>query len=714
MYIKLLPLLSAFFVILLGLIVFIKKKRTKINFLFFFSSFFIFIWLFGTFMMLISTTEKYVFFWDKFIYIGVIFIPSSLYYFVTSFLNIEKEKKKIIFFGYLLSFIFLFFNIFSKFFINEIYYYSWGTHSKAQIIHHFFLIFFIFYIILIFKNLFQFYKKFKGIKKEQIKYFFVAFIFLFLGSLAFLPAYGINVYPIVYIAGLIFVVILFYAIVKHRLMDIKFILRRSSVYISSVITITFLAIAVKYFIIKYFSQFYEWTDILILVASVSIFVPIKNYYYKLANKYFFTSLYNSNEVISSIGNKLQSTLDIYKIYNYIYEEFDKSFHINAFGFLKYDKKTDSYVVKYNKNFSINLNQKFKNNKLLDIKYSSKNEILALDEIKNSNDYNKKTKKLIDKLIKLKIDIIIPLNIKGKNIGIMILGSKKSKDIYNDEDLQILKIISSQVAIAIENASLYKKVENFNKYLKEKVDEQTKDIKAKSEHLQKLLTMRSEFLNIASHQLRTPVSVIKGVLSILGENNIPEQKKQELLKTAFEKSIKLNEIINSILKASEMESENFKIKFKTTNLGLVLKEIYNSQISVLKNKDLKIILNLPKKQLPNIKSDKVYLKHVFNNLINNSLQYTKKGSIIINVAVEKNKIIVKIIDTGIGIPKEEIPKLFHKFVRAKNAVESYTDGTGLGLFIVKKIINVHKGAKVYIEKTEIGKGTTMTVEFLINI
>jgi len=87
----------------------------------------------------------------------------------------------------------------------------------------------------------------------------------------------------------------------------------------------------------------------------------------------------------------------------------------------------------------------------------------------------------------------------------------------------------------------------------------------------------------------------------------------------------------------------------------------------------------------------------------------KGSIIVKIEEGNDIILLRVIDTGIGIPKESLPKLFQRFSRAPNAVATFTDGSGLGLFIIKEIIDSHKGAKVYVESTELGKGTTFTVE-----
>jgi signal transduction histidine kinase len=127
----------------------------------------------------------------------------------------------------------------------------------------------------------------------------------------------------------------------------------------------------------------------------------------------------------------------------------------------------------------------------------------------------------------------------------------------------------------------------------------------------------------------------------------------------------------------------------------------------KDKKIKLKLDIPK-QLPLVLASERYLEQAIVNLINNALVYTEKGSVTVKASKEKETVLIQIIDTGIGISKKDAARLFDKFVRARNATSTYTDGTGLGLFITKKIIDGHKNAKVWIEKTQLGKGTTFTI------
>jgi hypothetical protein len=215
-----LPLVSAFFIIFLGFFVFFKNRQEHLNIIFLLFTIVDFIWFFGTFMMFAGNNPL---FWDKFVYVGVIFIPSLVYHFSVIFIQKEVAYKKSIIVGYVLSTIFLGALLFTNLFIADAFYYAWGVHAKAQILHHFFLAFFVIYLGLMYHNLIIYYKKAKN-KNEKNKtlYIFIALAFLTIGAIGFLPAYEIAVYPLAYISGLIFAIIMAYAIGRYNFLNVKY------------------------------------------------------------------------------------------------------------------------------------------------------------------------------------------------------------------------------------------------------------------------------------------------------------------------------------------------------------------------------------------------------------------------------------------------------------------------------------------------------------
>jgi len=208
----------------LGIFIWLQNRKSPLHIIFGLLSLSIVIWLFGTFMMLSNcTVERLVVFWDRFLYSGVIFIPVFLYHFGIELTEKIKEKihKTLLFIGYIMSFLFLLLSR-TDYFVKGVFYYKWGCHTTAQIAHHLFLIPFSFYILFSFYLLWDCIRKTQDPKlKNQAKYVFISFVLLYIGSIEYLPAYQISVFPIGYAFPLIWLGVLAYAITRYQLLNIK-------------------------------------------------------------------------------------------------------------------------------------------------------------------------------------------------------------------------------------------------------------------------------------------------------------------------------------------------------------------------------------------------------------------------------------------------------------------------------------------------------------
>lgn len=257
------------------------------------------------------------------------------------------------------------------------------------------------------------------------------------------------------------------------------------------------------------------------------------------------------------------------------------------------------------------------------------------------------------------------------------------------------------------------LEELARSLEGQVERKTKDLKARAEHLKKLLIMRSEFLDIASHQLKTPVSVILGIASMFKEGSmdkLPKEQQLKFVENIFHKAKKLSTIINDILRASEMDTDEFKISksaIKATQIKEIIETVCQELKPVAEEKRLKLEYQKPKRLTSRIMSSVDFLEQAIYNLVDNAIKYTASGFVRISLSEDDKRIIIKVADSGIGIPEADQNKIFDKFARAKNAVNMYTDGSGLGVFIVKKIVEAHQGGRISFTSEE-GKGTTFTI------
>ncbi|MDD4409824.1 MAG: ATP-binding protein [Candidatus Pacebacteria bacterium] len=265
---------------------------------------------------------------------------------------------------------------------------------------------------------------------------------------------------------------------------------------------------------------------------------------------------------------------------------------------------------------------------------------------------------------------------------------------------------------------------------EKEHKQKEELKLANIELKKLDQAKSDFINIASHQLRTPVTVIQGVASMLLDGDIdkmPKEEKQKFYESVWIKSKKLQTIINDILNATKIDNKVSEMDMiEDVDLCESLRKVVGDFAYEAKEREIDLVLDIPKTSIPIISGQKKYLEEVFVNLINNAIKYTpssvmtsdvrrvrgnrSKAKVIVKIRKDDENIIIEIKDNGIGIPEKNANNLFKKFSRADNAVKMYTDGSGLGLYIVKEVIEDH-GGRVWFE-SKVDKGTTFFVKLPI--
>jgi len=226
--------------------------------------------------------------------------------------------------------------------------------------------------------------------------------------------------------------------------------------------------------------------------------------------------------------------------------------------------------------------------------------------------------------------------------------------------------------------------------------------------------KSEFISIAAHQLRTPLSAIKWALRLLidGDEGPMTAAQIELLNKGYQTNEKMIQLVNDLLNVARIEEGRFGYEFKENDIIKVLSSVITSTNIVAKRKNINLIFNNSKiKIIPFVFDDKK-IGLVIQKLVDNAIKYTLDGG---KVTVDINKkggfIEIKVSDTGVGIPKNQIGRMFTKFYRGENVMRIQTSGSGLGLFITKNIVERH-GGKISLESRE-NKGSVFTFTLPLN-
>lgn len=218
-------------------------------------------------------------------------------------------------------------------------------------------------------------------------------------------------------------------------------------------------------------------------------------------------------------------------------------------------------------------------------------------------------------------------------------------------------------------------------------------------------MKSDFISLASHQLRTPLSSINMYSQMLYAGYMGEisEKQRAPLRTIIESAERMSQLINTLLNITRIENGTIVVTHKRIDMNELVEEIVDELRIEAENKELKYMFR-PALSQPLVRTDRLIMKEILTNLISNAIKYTPcGGSVKVAVRALKHKVEFRVTDTGVGIPNYSQNNIFGKFFRAPNVMRGETTGTGLGLYLVKGMAD-RLGAEVWFD-SELGNGST---------
>lgn len=573
-----------------------------------------------------------------------------------------------------------------------------------------FSFYFLSYLLVALGILFSKYRRSRGLERVQLQYIFFG---LFLSSIILTVTnlimpfvfnnYGfVNIGPL---ALLFFLGFIAYAIVKHRFMDIRLVVARSVAYVFMVAILAILysagIITANSYLLAAEKPSLPQNLIYIALAIVVglSFHPLKQLVNKKTDRLFFKDRYNPGELLDTISHALGSTIILsellYKVLNLLMAnmKIDKG----AFILLKEDGNSDIQALGYK------TTPKLGSNELAAI---VRNKTLVLDEL----EYDSGKTAILKKI---EASVVVPLIHEKKTTGLLVLGGKLSGDIYTREDLQVLEIISPQAAIAIQNAKAYEEIRGFNIKLKEEVKKATFKLRDAYEKLKDIDKTKDDFIFMASHQLRTPVTSTKGWLSMIQEGDfgkIPAELKDPI-DNCYQNTEHIAQLIAEFLTVSRMNAGTLKLNPEPTDLKQIVDACVNEISVSAKERELDLEYIKPDNLIPEVNVDPKMTREVAMNFLTNAVNYTPKGFIRVELCAEKDEVVFKVTDSGIGVPESAKKELFGKFVRAENAKQVRPDGNGLGLHLAKYVIEQSNGKIIF--ESEEGKGSAFGFRVPVN-
>ena len=308
-------------------------------------------------------------------------------------------------------------------------------------------------------------------------------------------------------------------------------------------------------------------------------------------------------------------------------------------------------------------------------------------------------KEIQNMMGTDLNIATPLMVRSTPIGVLIISMSKDEKGLSDFEKEMLRKFSENAGIALENSRLYKNLKDAKN-----------DLGEAYENLIVLNKMKDEFLTVASHELRTPMTIVKSYLWMLEQQKVGrlKQKQMEYLQKASRGTQRMIDLINDMLNISKFEQDKVFFNIQQVDLCDLIKEIVTS--FEIKVNGKKIYLKFDESCSDAfVDIDKEKMRDVLMNLIDNAVKFTNQGGIEIGIQIDLDKVTLSIKDSGSGISQEDLPKLFHKFGRIDNSytIASDTGGTGLGLYIAKLYLE-GMGGKIWATSEGTNKGSTFWI------
>ncbi len=514
------------------------------------------------------------------------------------------------------------------------------------------------------------------------------------------------------LSSITFTAFVVYAIAKHKLFDFRRTVARALAYV-----IALAALALIYSLVLFvlsgtlfneqnISLSHRLFFIFYTLFSAVTFQPIKRFFDRITNKIFYRDAYDPEVFLKELNSELVTNIELEVLLRRTCTTIQETLKCEACFVIT--RKTDNMPPRV-----FSSNNKVVNNADLHF-FGSELQRLG-DRLIVADNVDESDTDLKAALATNNIAVIVPIS-SGSSVNhkramaYLGLGPKKSGNMYGKEDLRIIQIVSDELVIAIQNALRFEEIQGFAATLQAKVNEATAELKAANLKLKALDASKDEFISMASHQLRTPLTSVKGYLSMVldGDAGKLTDMQQKLLSQAFTSSQRMVYLIADLLNVSRLRTGKFIVERKATNLAQVVEGEIGQLTEAARVRSLSLAYDKPAK-FPDLMLDETKIRQVIMNFVDNAIYYTPKGGhITVKLEDKPNSIEFTVTDDGMGVPKAEQHELFNKFYRAGNARKARPDGTGLGLFMAKKVIIAQGGSLIF--SSQEGRGSTFGFTF----
>jgi signal transduction histidine kinase len=487
------------------------------------------------------------------------------------------------------------------------------------------------------------------------------------------------------------------AVIKHHIFDIEVIIRKSVAYTlltGVVVGLYFVIVVTGTWLLR--SVGGETDQLISLLAALGIavlFSPARRRIQTFVDRTFYRVQYDFQESVRLLNSEIKETVSLSQLGQLVVQQLDALIPVDRIALILVTEPGHRMKVVAHRGFDVAA----KHIPTLQVdQITSEMKLPVVHPEKVESGVVVDTG-MVEVFERWGISLALPLTLQPKKIvGVIVLGDKRSGRKYSSSDLDLLVTIASQTALAVERLQLQEQL------LLEEME---------MKRLEELSALKSDFVSSVSHELRTPLTSIQMFAETLLTRKVKSRKKlDEYLRIIQGESERLTRLINNILDFAKIEKGIKQYTLEPTDLKAVLEQVLKSMRYQFDKMKFHVSVRVPKK-VRLIDADRDAVEEAVINLLSNAMKYSDKDRRI-EIRLRRNQanLVIAVKDHGIGISDAEMPSVFEKFYRAREGSAKYTAGAGLGLALVKHIMDAH-GGEVKVQ-SKVGKGSSFILQFPI--
>lgn len=481
------------------------------------------------------------------------------------------------------------------------------------------------------------------------------------------------------LASVFFISATTYAIIRYHLMDMQIVLRAGVVYSVTLVALSLVFALLNGALMLGFTS--HTTCIIIAIIGALIFQPMRNAVQRVIDRYFFKGISNYRQVLHEVNRMLTSARDEITLFTTLGDVLARTLH--PVGVAVLTAKGDSFVlVSQTGQWRDDLPTAFPEHHPLLIELGQLENIYVVGA---SDPLPASAISLQELLEPFGVQVVVPLTTSGQVDGLVLLGQKQGSGLYTADDLALLRILGSQMAIVLEN--LHRSHDLIR--------------------LQEAGRLRSQLLSYISHELKTPLTPIISGVELLQPGMLgPVNDRQlEVVSVMQRQAKRLHHLINDLLDLFQLESGGMVLRTELVALAPLISQSLAAYEKPFHEKNLYLRAEV-EDDLPLVQVDALRFGQILDNLLDNARKFTDQGGVNLTARHAGNQVRITVTDTGIGLTPQEAPRIFEQSYQVQR--HRRQGGAGLGLAIVKHLVEAHEGT-ICVESAGLGCGSSLILQ-----